>query len=181
MSMLAPSLFVRLVGSSGAVLIAASALSAFASPLTIDDLKDGAKVSAAVQRKLSFADARQMQMFVAEATTATRQRRYGPAFKAWVAAALIQPNAANLAMASETMLREIGSGTGGVNAVKRRKAALPMILKLYGSALVSEKVAPMLGGVIAGLVADHDCLTDYVEKAIVTKTCRPLRWSGAVR
>jgi hypothetical protein len=69
-----------------------------------------------------------------------------PSFFARGAATLIQPNAANLAMVAESILREVGTGVDAAHAEKRRSPALPAALEFLSMALVSEQIKPVLGG-----------------------------------
>jgi hypothetical protein len=144
------------------------------------DLQNKEAVLAFLKVKPSAEDAKLMQAAVKDARDAAKAGRYGPAFKAWGLAALIQPNSANLASMAETYLREVGMPGDTAYAAERRKTALPAMLQLYDVALVSEKAMPVLGAARKQVIADHACLKAYLEKNVTDRSCRPLQWSGAI-
>jgi hypothetical protein len=153
---------------------------ATAGELRVEDLKDPAKVTLALQNKLDQKAAHQMERFVSSAVKAISSKRYGAAVKAWAEASLIQPNSANLVMLVESTLREIGSGSDIAVTAKRRETSLPIMLQFYESAIVAEKALPVLGGSLNEVLNDYDCLKTFVERKQNSKNCRPLIWSGVV-
>ncbi len=176
--MLEPSLFARGACVAAFLMIAASASG---TELQMSDLKNPEKISVALAHDLTYKEAMSHQAFVTEAIQAGQAKRYGPAYKAWGAASLIQPNAANLAMMAESMLREVGISTDPAHAEKRRSTALPASLQFFAMALASEQIKPVLGASKKHVIAQQACLKDYLEKSIASPNCEPLMWSGAVR
>jgi hypothetical protein len=176
--MLAPSMFAR---SACVAMVLITATSANSSELRISDLKNTEKVSTALTHRLSHKQALEHQAFVNEAIQAGQSKRYGPAYKAWGAATLIQPNAANLAMMAESLLREVGLSTDPAHAGKRRLTVLPEAFRFFTMALASEQIKPVLGQSKRLVVAQHACLKDYIEKNVASPDCEPLTWSGALR
>jgi hypothetical protein len=156
-----------------------------AAPVAVNDrraaeLRNKEAVLSFLKVKPSAEEAKRMQAVVKEARDAAKAKRYGPAVKAWSLAALIQPNAANLAALAETSLQSVGMAGDAAYAAQSRKAILPDVLKLYEVALVSEEAMPVLGAAKAQVVADHSCLKTYLEKNAADRSCRPLQWSGAI-
>jgi hypothetical protein len=178
MLMLAPSMFAKCVYVAAFLMIAACANG---SELRMSDLKNTEKISAALAHQLTYKQAMSHQAFVDEAIQAGQSKRYGPAYKAWGAATLIQPNAANLAMMGESMLREVGISTDPAHAEKRRLTILPAALQLFVMSLASEQIKPVLGKSKTHVVAQQACLKDYLEKSIASPNCESLIWSGVVR
>lgn len=153
----------------------------FASELQPLDLGNPKKVISALGKKLSNADARSLQAFVAEARQADDAKRYGPAAKAWGAASLIQPTSGNLANLAEANLRETGMVTDSNLANRRRLTALPATVKLYESAFAAERVKPVLGKMTPQIVAHHACLKKYIDRKTISPNCEPLIWSGVIK
>ena len=176
--MLATSPFAKGACMAAFLLISASALG---TELQMPDLKNPEKVSAALAHDLTYKQAMSHQAFVNEAIQAGQSKRYGPAYKAWGAAALIQPNGANFAMMAESMLREVGISTDLAHAEKRRLTILPAALQFFVMALGSDQIKPVLGKSKGNVIAHQACLKDYVEKSIAARSCEPLIWSGVVR
>jgi hypothetical protein len=178
MWMLEPSLFARGTCVAAFLLIAGGASG---TELQMSDLKNLDKVSAALANDLTYKQAMSHQAFVNEAIQAGQSERYGPAYKAWGAATLIQPNAANLAMMAESMLREVGMSTDAAHAEKRRSTVLPASLQFFAMALASEQIKPVLGESKKYVIGQQACIKDYLEKSVASPSCEPLIWSGVVR